>query len=155
MKRGSAAFLCGVVFGAGLILGGMTQPAKVIGFLDFTGNWDASLAMVMIGAIGVHAIAYRLTMKRAAPVLADAFVIPTRNDLELNLIAGAALFGIGWGLGGFCPGPALTSIASGQLAPPLFVVGMMAGMIAHGAMQRRARAEPAAGAGLALRDTDV
>lgn len=121
-------FLSGVIFAVGLGISGMTRPAKVIGFLDFTGNWDPSLAFVMLGAIAVHALGYRLIRRRPAPVFAPAFAVPARRDLDLRLVGGAALFGVGWGLGGFCPGPALTALASGYASVLLFVAAMVVGM---------------------------
>jgi uncharacterized protein len=125
------SFLSGMVFALGLGISGMTRPVKVIGFLDFFGAWDASLAFVMIGAIAVYFAAYQWSGKISSPLLAADFSLPKRSDLDAKLIAGAALFGSGWGLGGFCPGPALTSLASG--APPvlIFVAAMMAGMWLH------------------------
>ena len=125
------SFLSGMVFALGLGISGMTRPVKVIGFLDFFGAWDASLAFVMIGAIAVYFAAYRWSGKMSSPLLAADFSLPKRSDLDAKLIAGAALFGSGWGLGGFCPGPALTSLASS--APPvlIFVAAMMAGMWLH------------------------
>jgi hypothetical protein len=123
-----AAFLTGLLFALGLGLSGMTQPGKVTAFLDITGAWDPSLACVMIGAILVHALLYRLIRRRSAPVFASAFSLPTRTDMDARLIGGAALFGIGWGLGGFCPGPAVTSLASGQTAVVIFVASMLVGM---------------------------
>jgi uncharacterized membrane protein YedE/YeeE len=115
------ALVCGAVFAAGLAISGMTQPSKVTGFLDLTGAWDPSLAFVMVGAIGVHAVFVRIAKKRARPFLADEFSWPTRTRVEPRLVAGAALFGVGWGLSGFCPGPALVSLAS--LAPLTLVFG--------------------------------
>jgi hypothetical protein len=106
----------------------MTQPAKVTAFLDFTGDWDPSLACVMIGAILVHTVLYRLIRRRPSPLFVTAFSLPTRTDIDARLVAGAALFGIGWGLGGFCPGPAVTSLASGHASVVIFVAAMVAGM---------------------------
>jgi len=123
-----AAFGAGLVFATGLAISGMTQPGKVTAFLDFFGNWDPSLAFVMLGAILVYAILYRIIRKRSTPLFTSAFLIPARSDIDLRLIGGAALFGIGWGLGGFCPGPAVTSLASGQAAVITFVAAMIAGM---------------------------
>ncbi len=123
-----AALGAGVIFGVGLIVGGMTQPAKVIGFLDVTGAWDPSLAFVMGGAIAVFMPLLRLmTRRRKAPVLGASFAMPTRSDLDGRLLLGAALFGIGWGTAGYCPGPAITSL--GTLAPSslLFFASMFAG----------------------------
>jgi uncharacterized membrane protein YedE/YeeE len=106
----------------------MTQPAKVTAFLDFAGNWDPSLAFVMGGAILVYAPLYRLIRRRSTPLFASTFSVPTRTDIDPRLLGGAALFGIGWGLGGFCPGPAVTSLASGHLSVVTFVASMLAGM---------------------------
>ena len=123
-----AAFISGLIFAVGLAISGMTQPGKVTAFLDLFGNWDPSLAFVMLGAIAVYAVLYRLIRRRATPFFAPIFSVPTRNDLDARLIGGAALFGIGWGLGGFCPGPAVTSLASGHLSVFIFVASMLAGM---------------------------
>ena len=122
------AFASGVIFSIGLGISGMTQPAKVTAFLDFTGNWDPSLACVMIGAITVHAILYQVIRRRPTPLFASAFSIPTRQDIDPRLVGGSALFGIGWGLGGFCPGPAVTSLASGHISVVIFVAAMIGGM---------------------------
>lgn len=123
-----AAFVSGLIFAIGLAISGMTRPAKVTAFLDFFGDWDPSLAFVMVGAIMVHAILFRVIRKRPTPLFTSAFSIPARADIDPRLIGGAALFGIGWGLGGFCPGPAVTSLASGQTAVITFVAAMIAGM---------------------------
>ena len=131
MKRLLVSFASGIVFALGLGISGMTRPVKVIGFLDFAGNWDASLAFVMIGAIAVYFTAYRLTRKRSAPLLAGKFSVPERKDIDLNLILGAAIFGAGWGLGGFCPGPAITSLTSGATPVAVFVIAMGAGIYLH------------------------
>jgi uncharacterized membrane protein YedE/YeeE len=123
------AFVAGLIFGSGLIIGGMTQPEKVTAFLDFGGAWDPSLAMVMGGALGTHALLSRLILRRPAPLLDRRFHLPTRRDLDRRLLAGAALFGLGWGIGGYCPGPGLTALAAG--GPALVFVGaMIAGMFA-------------------------
>ena len=129
----AAAFLAGLIFAAGLVLGGMTQPAKVIGFLDFFGGaWDPSLAFVMGGAVLVHAPIYALVVRRRSqPVLQDRFHIPTQRELTVPLIAGSALFGVGWGLGGFCPGPGLVSLTSLGLEAATFVGAMTLGMVVH------------------------
>jgi len=132
MKTALTSFISGIVFALGLGISGMTRPIKVIGFLDFFGNWDASLAFVMLGAIGVYFIAYRLSRKMPAPMLGRAFSIPKRTDLDARLIAGAALFGAGWGLSGFCPGPAITALASGAAPVAVFVAAMAAGIYLHG-----------------------
>jgi uncharacterized membrane protein YedE/YeeE len=131
MKRLLVSFASGIVFALGLGISGMTRPVKVIGFLDFAGKWDASLAFVMIGAIAVYFIAYRLIRKRSAPLFAEKFSVPGQKDIDLNLIVGAAIFGAGWGLGGFCPGPAITSLASGVTQVAVFVIAMAAGIYLH------------------------
>jgi uncharacterized protein len=131
MKATLTAFVSGIVFALGLGLPGMTRPVKVIGFLDFFGKWDASLAFVMIGAIAIYSIAYRLSNTMKSPLLAPVFSIPKRSDFDSKLILGAAIFGAGWGLSGFCPGPAITSLASGALPVFIFVLAMGLGMYLH------------------------
>jgi uncharacterized membrane protein YedE/YeeE len=122
------ALLCGVVFALGLGVSGMTRPEKVLAFLDVGGRWDPSLAFVMIGAIAVHGVLLRFILRRAEPLLVPAFAIPTRRDIDAPLLLGAAIFGIGWGLAGLCPGPAVTALASGRFAAAAFVLAMLAGM---------------------------
>ena len=131
MKPALTSFVSGVVFALGLGIGGMTQPAKVVGFLDFAGNWDPSLAFVMIGAIAVHALFYRMFRNLSSPLLSPALTLPTRTDIDLRLVGGAVIFGLGWGLAGFCPGPALTSLASGNTSPVIFSVAMIVGMLLY------------------------
>ena len=123
-----SAFIVGLIFAVGLGIGGMTQPGKVVGFLDIFGEWNPSLIFVMIGALFVHIIFYRLIRKRNSPLFAEKFQVPSRRDVNRDLILGATLFGGGWGLAGFCPAPAITSLASLQLAPFVFVVSMLGGM---------------------------
>lgn len=125
-----AAFMSGLVFAIGLGVGGMTQPTKVVGFLDFTGAWDPSLAMVMLGAIAVHFAFYRLIVRRSAPLLAPKFAIPTSGLIDRRLLAGSALFGLGWGLAGYCPGPALVAGATSDKALVL-VASMVIGVAIH------------------------
>jgi len=136
MKRNAAAFGAGALFAVGLALSGMTRPSKVVGFLDLAGDWDASLAFVMAGAIAVHLVAYRVVLRRPAPLFDVRFHLPTRKDIDLRLVLGAALFGVGWGLGGYCPGPGLVSAAAGSLGAVVFVVGMTAGMLIEQAVAR-------------------
>jgi hypothetical protein len=131
VKQVLSALACGVSFGAGLALSGMTNPAKVLAFLDVTGTWDATLAFVMGGALAVNALAFALTRRRAAPFFSDAFALPTRRDLDARLLGGAALFGVGWGLVGLCPGPALAGLARGEPGVLVFVAAIAAGMWAQ------------------------
>lgn len=137
MKLIGAAFLSALIFGLGLGISGMTIPAKVIGFLDVTGQWDPSLLAVMMGAIIVHFVSFRLITKRKSPLLAEKFQVPTRRDIDWKLLTGAAIFGVGWGLGGFCPGPALVSVASGQSSVVIFVVSMIAGIYVYKFFDRK------------------
>lgn len=125
--RAFVGLVAGLLFGAGLVVGGMTEPEKVRGFLDFTGAWDPTLAFVMGGAILAHFPAYRWVRGRSAPLLATAFQIPTRRDIDGKLLTGAALFGLGWGLGGYCPGPAIASLTTGTPSVIAFVIAMLAG----------------------------
>ncbi len=129
MKNNIAALVVGIIFALGLGISGMTRPEKVIGFLNIFGSWDASLAFVMAGAIGVHAIAYRLIRRRSSPFFSTQFYDPTSKELTPSLIVGAFIFGVGWALAGFCPGPAVTSLASFQTRPAVFVVAMILGML--------------------------
>lgn len=131
-----AAFAAGLLFGIGLIISGMTIPAKVQGFLDFTGDWDPSLVLVMAGAVGVHLVASRWIRRRPAPLYDTAFHLPMRRDLDRRLLAGAAVFGVGWGLAGFCPGPALVAAASGATTALVFVATMTGGMLLYQATTR-------------------
>lgn len=125
------SFACGLVFAIGLVLGGMTQPSKVVGFLDFTGAWDPSLAFVMGGALATHALLRGLAMRSGRPVFAESFSLPTRSDIDWRLVSGSALFGVGWGLGGFCPGPALVAAGAAMPAALVVVPAMVAGMLLH------------------------
>lgn len=143
MKPLLSAFVSGALFALGLGVAGMTLPSKVMGFLDIAGPWDPSLAFVMIGAIGTHIVLLRLILRRGGPLFGGAFQIPTRKDLDAKLVVGAALFGIGWGLGGYCPGPALTSIVTLAPAVLVVVVAMAVGMVAATPLVPRARREAA------------
>ena len=128
MKNSLAALVVGFIFALGLGLSGMTQPQKIIGFLDLFGNWDPSLMFVMIGAIAVHFVTYKIIRKQKSPLLDSSWHVPTKNDLTPALLVGSFIFGIGWALGGFCPGPAVASLASFSLSPFVFVVSMILGM---------------------------
>jgi hypothetical protein len=131
VKRAIVAFVCGLVFGAGLIISQMSNPAKVIGFLDITGNWDPSLALVMGGAVAVFGVLYRLALRQGTPLLAPRFMLPERKSLDAPLMVGALIFGVGWGLGGFCPGPAIVSAAFGDTRVWAFVAAMIGGMLVY------------------------
>ncbi len=131
MKRAIVAFVCGLVFGAGLIISQMSNPAKVIGFLDVTGKWDPSLALVMAGAVAVFGGLYRLALRQGTPLLAPQFTLPEKDSVDAPLMVGALVFGVGWGLGGFCPGPAIVSAAFGDARVWVFVAAIIAGMLLY------------------------
>jgi uncharacterized membrane protein YedE/YeeE len=133
----AASFLCGLIFGFGLLISGMTQPTKVLGFLDVLGRWDPTLGFVMAGALAVAALGFVLAKRRVAPLFAAQSLWPTRTDIDGRLVGGATLFGIGWGMVGLCPGPALENLAT--LWPPVivFVIAMAIGMILQDVWQRR------------------
>ena len=137
MARNLIALLAGLVFGLGLVISQMINPAKVIAFLDFFGNWDPSLAFVMGAALIVTAIGYRLVWKRARPVLADRFQVPGNKKVDARLAAGAVLFGLGWGLVGLCPGPAIAALTVGGVPALIFLAAMAAGMLAFELLDRR------------------
>ena len=130
---GLSSLIVGFIFAIGLGMSGMTEPQKVIGFLDIFGAWDPSLMFVMLGGIGVHFITYRLIRRRPSPLLSPSgesqWHVPAKGEITPALIVGSLVFGIGWGLGGFCPGPAITSLASLEVKPILFVISMIIGMI--------------------------
>jgi uncharacterized membrane protein YedE/YeeE len=139
VKPLTTAFLSGTLFAVGLGIAGMTQPAKVTAFLDVAGNWDPSLAFVMLGAIAIYAFLFRAILQRGVPLSGRRFFVPTRRDVDARLILGAAIFGVGWGLGGFCPGPAVTSLVSDHTAAVTFSAAMITGMAASMWMESRAR----------------
>ena len=129
-------FVVGLLFGVGLMASGMTDPGKVIGFLDLFGAWDPSLALVMGGAVVVGFFAFALAKKRTTTFLGGALRFPTSTQMDKPLVIGSLLFGAGWGLGGFCPGPALVSMADGQSKAMLFVAAMLVGMLGFELMDR-------------------
>ena len=133
-----ASFACGLIFGFGLLISGMTQPQKVLGFLDVFGRWDPTLAFVMAAALAVSSAGFALARKRGRPALAARHLWPTRTDLDRPLAIGSVLFGIGWGLVGLCPGPALENLASLSPRVIVFVLAMIAGMIAKDLWERHA-----------------
>lgn len=129
------SYLIGLIFGVGISISGMANPAKVLNFFDVAGTWDPSLAFVMGGALIVTFIGYRYVLKRPAPYLSKAFQLPTRRDLDLHLIGGSAVFGVGWGIVGFCPGGALPAIGTGRTEVLIFVAALLSGIVAAKLLQ--------------------
>lgn len=121
-------FISGFIFALGLGLAGMTQPQKIISFLDFFGNWDPSLLLVMIGAISIHSVIYFFARKMQRPLISPKWHVPVVKPVTISLIVGSAIFGVGWGLAGYCPGPSIVSLISGQMSSLLFVLSMLCGM---------------------------
>ena len=147
VSQGAISFVAGLIFAIGLGISGMTLPAKVVGFLDVVGDWDPSLAMVMVGAIGVHFLAYRLLPTLDKPLRAQSFEIPSRQDISLPLIGGAILFGAGWGLGGFCPGPAVVStpnslVLGGGSEALVFTAAMLLGFGLYSVVMNARSSQP-------------
>ena len=136
-KQVWVALAAGTLFGVGLALSGMTLPRKVIGFLDVAGDWDPSLAFVMLGAVSVYAVAYRVMARRSRPLFASELALPTERRVEPRLVLGAGIFGIGWGLAGYCPGPGITSLGSGASQAFLFVAAMLVGSYAGKQLEDR------------------
>jgi len=132
-----AALAAGLIFGIGLIVSGMANPAKVLGFLDVTGNWDPSLALVMVGAIGVGVVAFAIARRRPQSLLQAPMRLPTATDLDARLVLGSLAFGVGWGLVGFCPGPAVVALGTGLPKPIAFVIAMLAGMLVFEWLDRK------------------
>ncbi len=126
----------GFVFGLGLWVSGMANPKKVLGFLDVTGNWDASLLLVMGGAVAVTVAGFHFVLRQGKPIFEEKFALPTRKDIDLPLVAGSAIFGIGWGIAGYCPGPALTAVATLSAESIVFVAAMVAGGLLHRLLPR-------------------
>ena len=141
-----ASLLAGLVFGLGLIVSGMADPAKVVGFLDLGGAWDPSLAFVMAGAIAVGALAFAVARKRTVSFLGATMNLPTSREIDGRLVIGSVVFGIGWGVAGFCPGPGLVALGMGEVKALVFVAAMLVGMGAFELLERRrqtARLQPA------------
>ena len=134
-----ASLLAGLVFGLGLIVSGMANPAKVLGFLDLAGPWDPSLALVMVGAIAVGLVAFAIAARSGRTLLGLSLQLPTARHIDRRLVGGSLLFGIGWGLAGFCPGPALVALGMGELKAVVFVLSMLAGMVLFELLERRPR----------------
>jgi uncharacterized membrane protein YedE/YeeE len=123
-----AALFIGLLFGCGLVVSGMANPQKIINFLDIAGNWDPTLLLVMVGALAVTLVGYRIVLRRPHPLFEAVFQVPTKTNIDLPLVGGAALFGIGWGLSGFCPGPALTAATVGGSNVLMFLGAMVLGL---------------------------
>ena len=135
------ALMSGLLFGAGLAVSGMVNPAKVLNFLDLAGTFDPTLLFVLGGAVITTFVGYKLVLPRARPLFAERFQLSTRNDIDARLVGGAAIFGLGWGLSGFCPGPAIGAVVSLRLEPIVFIAAMAAGMIAVDRYDRRRKSE--------------
>ncbi|WP_260957724.1 YeeE/YedE family protein [Pseudomonas citri] len=131
------AFLAGLLFGTGLLLAGMTNPTKVLAFLDLTGTWDPSLALVMIGAIGVAFGPLTWARRQSRSLLGSPMQLPVKRELDRRLIGGSLVFGIGWGIAGICPGPAVTTLLTGHWQAWVFTLAMLAGMVLFNALERR------------------
>lgn len=131
------SYLIGLIFGVGISISGMANPAKVLNFFDVAGTWDPSLAFVMGGALAVTFLGYRFVLKRPEPFLADAFHLPMRRELDLRLIGGSAVFGVGWGIAGFCPGGALPALGTGRADVFIFVAALLAGILIANLMQAK------------------
>ena len=138
------SLLAGVIFGAGLMISDMVNPARVLDFLDVAGNWDPTLMFVMAGGLAVTIVGYRLVFRRAAPLACDKFDLPTQRQIDLPLVGGSALFGIGWGLAGICPGPALTDLVTLEPKVLVFVAAMLIGMIATALWRDKVRSRKGA-----------
>ncbi len=136
------AFVAGLVFGIGLLLSGMADPAKVLGFLDLAGSWDPSLALVMVGAIAVATIGFAVARRRTTSLLGTPIRLPTKRSIDRRLVVGSTLFGAGWGLAGFCPGPALVALGTGEGKAIVFVAAMLAGMGLFELIESRRSARP-------------
>ena len=137
VKQDFLALIAGIVFGAGLGLSQMIDRQRVLGFLDLTGTWDPTLLFVLAGAVAFTVIAFRFVLGRKTPLLGNKFYVPSRNDVDSRLVLGAALFGVGWGLSGYCPGPGITALVLGSWNPVLFVLALIAGMFAFNYCEAR------------------
>jgi hypothetical protein len=132
-----AAWVCGLVFGLGLLLSGMTDPARVLGFLDVAGHWDPTLGIVMAAALAIATPAFAIARRRRHALLGPSMALPTATRVDARLLAGAAIFGVGWGLAGLCPGPAIVLLLTGSLGAWVFALAMLGGMAAFEAVLRR------------------
>lgn len=138
MKQNLIALFAGLLFGLGLSISQMVDPARVLGFLDIAGTWDPTLLFVLGGAVGVTIISFRFILQQPAPIFASKFSLPTKTDIDRPLIAGAALFGIGWGIAGYCPGPGTTALVLGAWNPILFVISLIIGSLVYNQLFNRA-----------------
>jgi uncharacterized protein len=138
-----ASLLAGLVFGLGLIVSGMVDPAKILGFLDLAGRWDPSLAFVMVGAVGVGLVAFTVARRRTMSLLGAQMKLPSAHEIDQRLVIGSLTFGVGWGIVGFCPGPALVALGMGQFKALVFVIFMLAGMGLFEWLEGRIRVRPA------------
>jgi uncharacterized protein len=136
--RLAVSYVSGVLFAVGLGVSGMAHPSKILAFLDFTGAWDPSLALVMAGGLLVSFVFFGFAKRRGAPLFASTFALPAANSVDASLVGGAGLFGVGWGLGGFCPGPAVVSVVTGETPVVAFVGSMLLGMAVFDAFEKRA-----------------
>lgn len=137
MKASVAALFAGLLFGFGLAVSQMINPDKIISFLNVSGDWDPSLALVLFAAVTINFLGLRLAARRTRPIVSDVFQIPTRRDLDSRLIVGAAVFGVGWGLAGYCPGPALAALTIGTWEPIVFLAAMFVGSFACRLVERK------------------
>jgi len=135
--RNVSAFLAGLLFGVGLIVSGMANPAKVLGFLDLTGHWDPSSAFVMIGAIALASIGFFASQRTEKPLLDETKHLPTKKKIDVQLIVGSTIFGVGWGIAGFCPGPVVVAVGAGKFGAVIFLAAMLAGMLAFNLFDAR------------------
>ena len=140
MRESIASLAAGLVFGWGLALGGMTNPNKVLGFLDVTGAWDPSLLLVLAGAVAVAFVGFRIVLRRPQSLFGQQFQLPLRQAIDLPLVTGAAIFGVGWGISGYCPGPAIALLASPGREVWIFLPAMLFGMLLHQLLERRVSA---------------
>lgn len=126
-----AVLICGIIFGCGLTISNMINPNKILNFLDITGNWDPSLALVMLSAVIVTWVGYKFALTRSRPILTNKFFLPEKTKIDFRLIFGSALFGIGWGISGYCPGPGITAIVLGSMDPVYFLIGLVLSLFTY------------------------
>lgn len=142
MKENIAALASGLLVGFGLALSQMIDRERILAFLDFAGAWDPTLAFVLVGAVGTTLLAFRFVLRRSTPVVTDTFHLPTRTDIDRPLVLGSAIFGVGWGIAGYCPGPAIGALSLGTLNPYIFLIALIAGSLSYRWLSTRERREP-------------